>query len=134
MDVRHAARQIALSNLFSWSFLSQNPAESLDDIAETLEIKEFDNNLAKRLINGVVENITEIDKLIIGSAPEWPLNKVGKVDLAALRIAIFELYFDDQVPPKVVINEAIELAKEFGGETSSKFVNGVLGTIISHKN
>jgi len=134
MDTRHAARQIALSSLFSWSFLSQTPAESLEATAETLEIKEFDQSLALSLIDGVVANIVEIDKLIVGSAPEWPLNKVGKVDLAALRIAIFELYFDDQVPPKVVINEAIELAKEFGGETSSKFVNGVLGTIISHKN
>ncbi len=133
MDIRHSARQIALASLFSWSFLSQTPTESITSIAETLEIKEFDDHLTERLINGVVENIGEIDKLVMGSAPEWPLNKVGKVDLAALRIAIFELYFDDRVPPKVVINEAIELAKEFGGDASSKFVNGVLGTIIGHR-
>jgi len=131
MDSRHTARQVALAAIFSWSFLSQNREKLVLDAANTLEVLDFDQDLAGRLVVGVIENLEDIDKLISGAAPQWPLSKVSKVDLASLRLAVFELYFDDRVPPKVAIDEAIELAKEFGGETSSKFINGVLGTIVS---
>lgn len=131
MDLRHTGRQIALASLFSWSFLSHDPETTVAEIAQSVEAEDFDHTLAIKLVSGVIENLAEIDKLITAAAPEWPISKISKVDLAALRISIFELYFDDAVPPKVAINEAIDLAKEFGGETSGKFVNGVLGTLVS---
>ena len=85
----------------------------------------------KELINGVLKNKEKIDEIIVKTAPEWPLEQINLIDRNVLRIGIFELLFGkrEEVPPKVAINEAIELAKSFGGETSGKFVNGVLGTI-----
>ena len=133
MDPRHAARQVALCALFSWSFLSLDPKETLENASSSFEINEYDHPLSERLVLGVIDNLKEIDRLVAEAAPEWPLNKIAKADLAVLRLAIFELYFDDSCPPKVAINEAVELAKEFGGETSGKFVNGALGTLISGK-
>jgi N utilization substance protein B len=85
----------------------------------------------QRLLNGVLEHRPKIDKIIEKSAPEWPLEQITIVDRNVLRIGIYELLFGDkkEVPPKVAINEAIELAKNYGGESSGRFVNGVLGTI-----
>jgi len=99
-------------------------------------IKEFgpgleDKSFIWKLINGVVENIPQIDKIIEKAAPEWPIEQITIVDRNVLRIGLYELIYGDkeEVPPKVAINEAIELAKNFGGESSGKFVNGVLGTV-----
>ena len=90
-----------------------------------------DNNkdFMRKIATGVVEHLEEIDKIIAIAAPEWPLSQIAQVDLSILRLAMFELLFDDEVPPKAVINEAVELGKAFGGENTSKFVNGVLGTV-----
>ena len=97
---------------------------------EELGGNEFDKNLADALISGVVENMETIDQIVKATAPEWPLEQIARIDLICLRIAIFELYIAQEVPHKVAIDEAIELAKEFGSEQSGKFVNGVLGTIV----
>jgi len=91
---------------------------------------EIDLELTKQLVEGVTKNRREIDKIIEKSAPEWPLEKISKIDVAILRIAIFEMVFGKTAPDKVVIDEAVELAKEFGNDTSGKFVNGVLGNVI----
>ena len=88
-----------------------------------------DKGFIERLVLGVVKNQAEIDRLITTYAPEWPLEQITMVDRNVLRIGIQEMKFDDDIPEKVAINEAIELAKTFGGESSGKFVNGVLGTI-----
>ena len=80
----------------------------------------------------IQKNLPEIDELIAKSAPEWPVNKLNKVDLALLRLAIYEMKVEKTTPPKVVIDEAVELAKEYGQDTSSSFINGVLGNIISY--
>ena len=80
----------------------------------------------------IIDNLTEIDKLISDNAPKWPLDKINKIDLAVMRQALWEIYFQKTNPPKVVIDEAIEIAKEFGTETSSSFVNGVIGSIIKN--
>lgn len=137
-DKRHAARIVALQALFEWSFNSTN----LDDIAQRdidldlvegtspSEKKEIDNELVGFLLKGTTDNLESIDSIIEKSAPEWPLEQIAKIDLEILRIAIFELYIARSVPPKVAIDEAVELAKEFGGENSSKFINGVLGTVV----
>lgn len=130
IDPRHAARVVALQTLFEWSFNSTDTNEIIErDIAE-LEFPSVDRDLAHFLVAGVTSNLDTIDSIIESSAPEWPLVQVAKIDLAILRIAIFELYIARSVPPKVAIDEAIELGKEFGGENSGKFINGVLGTVV----
>lgn len=109
--------------------------EELPGITER-NIKEFASGLEEtdfihQLIDGTIKRVKEIDKIIEKAAPQWPLNQVAVVDRNVLRIGLYELLFGkrDEVPPKVAINEAIELAKSFGGESSGKFVNGVLGTV-----
>ncbi|OGY23428.1 MAG: transcription antitermination factor NusB [Candidatus Woykebacteria bacterium RBG_13_40_15] len=137
-DPRHQARILALQSLFEWSFNSIDIKEiirrNLEDLALQNQSKEaapeVDSDLANFLIKGSTENLDTIDKIIESCASEWPISQIAKVDLEILRIAIFELYIARNSPPKVAIDEAVELAKEFGGENSSKFVNGVLGTVV----
>ncbi len=129
-DPRHEARRIAISVLFGWSFLSKSLNQLKELARETVGDREFDQNLANSLISGVTKNIETIDQIIKATAPEWPLDQIARIDLTCLRIAIFELYIAQEIPHKVAIDEAIELAKEFGSEQSGKFVNGVLGTIV----
>lgn len=128
---RHFARILVMQALYEWQ---QRAELKLPDIIKRhLEKHEFEeNNLSfiHKLIAGVEKNLEEIDKVITISAPDWPIPQIAQVDLSVLRLAIFELLFDDEVPPKAVINEAVELSKAFGGENSSKFINGVLGTVF----
>ena len=133
-DPRHKARRLALAVLFGQSFPSTDDRQLTELVREELGGEKFDRGLADSIIKGVVENERKIDRLIKKAAPEWPLAQIARVDLVCLRIALFELYIAKKVPPKVAIDEAIELAKEFGSEQSGKFVNGVLGTIVKDKN
>jgi N utilization substance protein B len=94
----------------------------------------FDARQAHPDIRAIVAHLPDIDGRISVSAPEWPVDKIAKIDLAVLRLAVYELTVANQEPPKVVIDEAIELAKEYGNEHSSQFVNGVLGTILKSIN
>lgn len=123
-----------MQSLYEWDFMGKNP-ESLDNIVEK-NIKEFgpgleDASFVWQLINGVRDRLVQIDKIIEKTAPEWPIEQVTIIDRNVLRIGLYELLFSkkEEVPPKVAINEAIELAKTFGGESSGKFINGVLGTV-----
>ncbi|PJB15689.1 transcription antitermination factor NusB [Candidatus Falkowbacteria bacterium CG_4_9_14_3_um_filter_38_19] len=132
MSNRHLARTIAMQTLFSWDF--NNKAEKDLDKLIRQNFKQFapkfdDHGFAKLLINGVIKHISEIDKYITKYATEWPLNQITIVDRNILRIGVYELVYDKEIPAKVAINEAIEIAKTFGGESSGKFVNGVLGAI-----
>ncbi len=129
-DPRHNARKLALSSIFCWMFNEPDTESCVNVSRELLESTETDEDLVKLLISGVETNILEIDKIIEEAAPEWPLDKISKIDLVILRIAIFEVVYGTKTPTKVAIDEAVELAKEFGNETSSKFVNGVLGTVV----
>lgn len=128
-DPRHISRQIALMALFEWSFHSDS-AE--DIIAHVLESTEEELNVktdfTQKLVNGAIDHLDALDERITAAAPEWPRDQISKIDICILRLAGFELFHTD-TPPKVVIDEAVELAKEYGGDTSSKFVNGVLGTL-----
>ena len=138
LDPRHQARISALQALFEWSFNSTNIKNIVArDVTESGGFDSDENtktnvdkDLAIFISEGVTANLDTLDKIIETCAPEWPINQISKVDLEILRIAIFELYISSNVPPKVAIDEAVELAKEFGGENSSKFVNGVLGTVV----
>ncbi len=114
-DPRHLLRQQAIKNLFSWSF-QQN--ENTDNLLAT----------------EVVKNIDQIDQEIKKAAPNRPLNQINKIDLAILRLGIFELIIEKEHPIKVVVDEMVELAKEFGGSSSPAFINGALGNVITSKN
>lgn len=131
-DPRHAARIVALQTLFEWSFNSTDLDEIIARDANELDVPSIDLDLTNFLVKGVSSNLDAIDQIIIGAAPEWPIEQIAKIDLAALRIAIFELYIARSVPPKVAIDESIELGKEYGGENSGKFINGVLGTVVKN--
>lgn len=109
-DPRHQRRRNAIKAIFAWGF--RNIAQG--------------NELAHEVIN----NLEKVDSIIRDCAPEWPLEQINRVDLSILRLALYELVISAKEPPKVVIDEAIELAKEFGAESSPSFVNGVLGTAL----
>ncbi len=132
MSNRHLARTIALQTLFEWDFKGQKK-QDLDEIIQynyqSFAPEFHDNSFTDKLIKGVTDNLLAIDNYIKKYAPEWPLEQITNVDRNILRIGIYELAFNPDIPSKVAINEAIEIAKTFGGESSGKFVNGVLGSI-----
>jgi N utilization substance protein B len=131
-DPRHLSRELALQHLFSNDFVAgkDNVVEfDISQLTQLDEIEEYNDELYNSLINGVKENQAEIDSLIAKFAPQWPISQMKLVDIQILRMSIYEAFISKMTPPKVAIDEAIELAKEFGGESSSKFVNGVLGAI-----
>ncbi|MFH1401570.1 MAG: transcription antitermination factor NusB [Parcubacteria group bacterium] len=139
MASRHLSRSIVMQSLYEWDFSGKKP-EDLKKIVEK-NIQEFgpgleDQTFVWQLITGTVQHIAEINKIIEKAAPEWPLDQITIVDRNVLRIGLYELLFSnkEEVPPKVAINEAIELAKTFGGESSGKFINGVLGTVYKEIN
>lgn len=134
MANRHLSRSIAMQSLYEWDFNGRQK-ENIDEIIKK-NISEFgpgmdDSTFVENLVRNTITNQDKIDPLIEKCAPEWPLDQVTVVDRNILRLGIYELLFGnyEEVPPKVAINEAIELAKSFGGESSGRFVNGVLGTI-----
>jgi len=136
-DPRHLARVLALQELFSKDFNKDSINTDIIPLTELIEldeITEYDTKLYEKIKEGVIDNNTEIDSIITKYAPQWPLNQIKLVDLQILRIAIYEGFIGKITPPKVALDEAIEIAKEFGGETSSKFVNGVLGAIYEETN
>lgn len=133
---RHLGRIIALQTLYEEEFRIECKDEAfrLKDVLSR-NIKRYadmvdDRAFIEELVAGVDANKTAIDTLLQPIAPEWPIDQIARMDRLVLRIGAYELVFGKDVPPKVVINEAVELAKSFGGENSSKFVNGVLGTLL----
>jgi len=136
---RHLGRIVALQTLYEQDFRREveDPGLDLEDVLarnisryeETIEDKAFIENL----VRGVSGKETELDEVIRPVAPEWPIEQIARMDRVILRIGVYELLFEDGVPPKVVINEAVELAKAFGGDNSSKFINGVLGTVLRNQ-
>lgn len=140
MANRHLSRSIVLQTLYEWDFwrAGRKDEESGEKLIEILErnIKEFGPGMENvdfitALVKGVIKHWDTINKIIEKGAPEWPLEQISIIDRNVLRIGIYELLFAnrEEVPPKVAINEAIELGKTFGGDNSGKFINGVLGTI-----
>jgi N utilization substance protein B len=135
-DPRHQSRIVALQKLFSIHFSPETQgvdSSDIKEIAQAAEIADYDENLATKIINGVEKNKKELDEIIEKYAPQWPIDQIQKVDIEILRIAIWEGFLSKLTPPKVSIDEGIEIAKEFGGPKSSKFINGVLGSIYEKK-
>lgn len=134
MANRHLQRSVAMQSLFEWDFRGCRD-EKTEEITNR-NTREFapgieETDFIESLVEGTLKNRKNIDELIEKCAPEWPINQITAVDRNILRLGIYELIYGkyEEVPPKVAINEAIELAKTFGGESSARFVNGVLGTI-----
>jgi N utilization substance protein B len=133
MATRHLIRTVVLQSLYEWDFYNQKK-----DITQILErnIEEFapgidEPEFAWRILQGVAAHLKEIDTIISENATNWPLDKIAIIDRNILRIGVYELLFADknEVPPKVAINEAVELAKNYGGANASRFINGILGTL-----
>jgi N utilization substance protein B len=134
MANRHLSRSIVLQTLFEWDLNSVERSEITPVLARNID--EFAPNKAdtpymEKLLDGILGKQSELDLIITKAAPEWPIERISPVDRNILRLGLFELLFADrkEVPAKVAINEAIELAKQFGGDNSSRFVNGVLGAV-----
>ncbi len=133
MATRHLIRTVILQSLYEWDFYNCRAdllailERNLNEFAPGIDEPEF----AWKILKNIAENIKEIDRIITEAAPEWPLDKIAIINRNALRIGLSELLYSDpeEVPPKVAINEAIEIAKNFGGPNSVKFINGVLGTV-----
>ena len=131
---RHLGRIVAMQTLYEHDFRAADQTEldlspilqrNLDEFRSSID----DTNFVEDVVEGVHAHQDEIDAIIGPAAPEWPVDQIAKIDKVVLRIGVYELMIKRDVPPKVAINEAVELAKSFGGENSSKFINGVLGTI-----
>lgn len=134
MATRHLIRTIVLQSLYEWDFYKRET-----DLITVMErnLVEFgpgidEPDFAWRIIKGIVEHLKDIDATIARTAPEWPVEQIAIIDRNVLRIGLFELLYADhkEVPPKVAINEAIELAKSYGGMNTPRFINGVLGTVF----
>lgn len=133
MATRHLARTIILQSFYEWDFYAR--ATDLEHIVER-NLNEFGPGIDEpefvwRIVKGMIEHLAELDGIIAKAAPEWPVEQIAIIDRNVLRIGLYELLYADkkEVPPKVAINEAIEIAKGYGGLNSPRFVNGVLGTI-----
>ncbi len=134
MANRHLSRSVVLQSLFEWDFRGQHDGETTSIVERNA--KEFapgmgDVSFMDELMKGILAKKEDLNQIIVKAAPDWPLDKISPVDRNVLRLGLYELLFADreEVPAKVAINEAIELAKTFGGETSGRFVNGVLGAV-----
>lgn len=136
---RHLGRIVALQSLYEQDFrrecgddtfdLTDVLARNIGRYEQMIDDKDF----IEQLVHGVDKRGAELDDIIRPLAPEWPIEQIARMDRVILRIGAYELLFEKDVPPKVVINEAVELAKAFGGENSSKFINGVLGSVLRQK-
>ena len=133
---RHLGRIIALQTLYEQEFREECEDKSFDlESVLARNINRYndqvdDQEFISSLVHGVDTKVKDLDAVLQPIAPEWPIDQIARMDRIVLRIGAYELLYGNSVPPKVVINEAVELAKSFGGENSSKFINGVLGTVL----
>lgn len=128
---RTRSRWLAVQALYEWDTTGHDPLEALghrlDDQPDTGRVGAF----ARRLVAGVRERQAEIDRVLAQTAPQWSIEQMAVVDRNIMRVAIYEVLFDNETPVRAAVNEAVELAKTFGSETSSRFVNGVLGAVAA---
>jgi len=128
---RRKARTIALQTLYELDCSTHKPKEVLARLLEERALPDEAADFAQSLVKGVLQNKKDIDDVIRRFAPAFPVEQIALIDRNILRLAIFEVLFDNRVPMKAAINEAVELAKSFGSDTSWKFINGVLGSVVT---
>jgi N utilization substance protein B len=131
VKVRRRARVLALQTLYEVDLANHAPVQVLQRHFQNSSLPGEGEHFASHLVSGVTDNKTRLDELIERYAPEWPLDQMAAIDRNILRVAIFEFVLDGGTPVKVAINEAVELAKMFGSDSSARFVNGVLGSIAA---
>jgi N utilization substance protein B len=131
MKARRRARALVLQALYELDFTNHTPEHALGCRLKDKPLPESATAFAFQLVEGTVERIPEVDRVVAELAPEWPVEQIAVVDRNILRIAVYELLFNTETPPKVAINEAVELAKMFGSDSSPRFVNGVLGSLAN---
>ncbi len=131
MKVRHRARIVALQALYEIDCAGHKPEAVLERRLQEIQLPETGETFARELAQGVISRREWLDELIGRYAPEWPVEQIAIIDRNILRIAIYELLVGEDTPVKVAINEAVELAKTFGSDSSGRFVNGVLGTLVA---
>jgi len=131
VGVRRKARTIALQTLYELDCSAHQPNEILARLLHKKALPDEAADFARSLVNGVLKNKKNADDVIRRFAPAFPVEQIAPIDRNILRLAIFEVLFDNRVPVKAAINEAVELAKSFGSDTSQKFVNGVLGSVVT---
>ncbi|MHB9926902.1 transcription antitermination factor NusB [Clostridium botulinum] len=141
---RRKSREVAMRLLFQTTLNGENLEEALENLKdvreseeitkekdyESVDLKDVDIDYVKRIIKGIEENKEEIDEKIKGNLKNWKIERLSKVDLSILRLCTYELKFEEDIPNRVSVNEAIELAKKYSGEKSTTFINGVLGKMI----
>ena len=126
---RRKARVIALQALYELDSVPHNQGEVIERLVDELRASETAARFAGELVEGVISNRSRIDEVLAQVAPAWPLDQIPPIDRNILRLAIYEVVIDNKVPMRAAINEAVELAKTYGGDNSPKFVNGVLGSV-----
>ena len=131
---RRKARSIALQALYEIDSVQHDPEETLKHLQEEADLSEENFGFTRELVEGVVRYKEKLDAQINRYAPAWPIEQIAFIDRNILRLAIYEILINNKIPVKVAINEAVELAKNFGGDSSSKFINGVLGAISANIN
>ena len=129
MSSRKLAREMAVEFLFQIEFQRESIKEQVEDFLESLGEENFDKDYFYEIINGVINSQKEIDEIISNKAIGWKLERIAKIDLAILRVAIYEMKHREDIPVGVSINEAVELGKKFGTNDSSRFINGILGQV-----
>jgi N utilization substance protein B len=136
LSTRRKSRELALQALYQWNITRQDPSLILDQQKINFSPAEEDDEFAQQIIVGVLEHYNHIDELIEKFSEHWRLDRISIIDRNILRMAIFELLFREDIPPRVTLNEAIDLGKRFGSEDSSAFINGILDRIqkeVIHK-
>jgi N utilization substance protein B len=133
VKARRRARAVVLQTLFEVDMAQHDPRRVLQQRIADSGTEDDSVEFAEHLVEGVLDNLSEIDPVISEIAPEWPLEQMSPIDRNILRMAVFEMTFDPAIPTKVAINEAVELAKLFGSDSSRRFVNGALGTLASRQ-
>lgn len=126
---RHKARVLALQALYEADVAGHDAGEALERLLDENELSQENRAFTRHLVSGVIKNQPQLDEEIQKHAPAWPVKQIAAIDRNILRLAIFEVLLDNSVPVKVAINEAVELAKSFGGDNSPSFINGVLGSV-----
>ena len=136
---RHLGRIVALQTLYEQDFRREAGDDTFDlGVVLKRNVARYESTVddvffIEELVKGVAQHEQELDDVLRPLAPEWPIEQIARMDRVILRMGLYELTYEKDVPPKVVINEAVELAKAFGGDNSSKFVNGVLGTALKNR-
>jgi N utilization substance protein B len=132
-QARHQARILAMQAFYETDLTRHDPGQVLDRLLSEEEWRPATVTFARRLVAGTQEHLAAIDEIIAEVAPTWPLAQMAKIDKSILRVAVYEVLNEPNVPYKAAINEAVEIAKLYGSDSSSRFVNGVLGTIIARR-